>query len=117
MRLSRRKGFNLQASSIELNGLPAINVARPSPWGNPYIIGQDGTRAECVRYFRFLLSGHLVITCKTPVAAQREFIRHAGAFWKTLKGKNLACWCPPDAQCHADVLIEMANRVTCEEVA
>jgi hypothetical protein len=27
-----------------------------------------------------------------------------------LGGKNLACWCPLDAPCHADVLLELANR-------
>ena len=27
-----------------------------------------------------------------------------------LRGKNLACWCPLDAPCHADVLLELANR-------
>lgn len=26
-----------------------------------------------------------------------------------LRGKNLACWCPLDQPCHADVLIELAN--------
>ena len=26
-----------------------------------------------------------------------------------LRGKNLACWCPPTAPCHADVLLEHAN--------
>jgi len=27
-----------------------------------------------------------------------------------LRGKNLACWCPLDRPCHADVLLEIANR-------
>jgi hypothetical protein len=27
-----------------------------------------------------------------------------------LKGKNLACWCPLDQPCHADILLEMANK-------
>jgi hypothetical protein len=26
-----------------------------------------------------------------------------------LRGKNLACWCPTGAPCHADVLLELAN--------
>ena len=26
--------------------------------------------------------------------------------------KDLACWCPLDQPCHADVLLEIANRVT-----
>ena len=27
-----------------------------------------------------------------------------------LRGKNLACWCALDMPCHADVLLEIANR-------
>ena len=27
-----------------------------------------------------------------------------------LRGKNLACWCPLDQPCHADVLLEIANK-------
>ena len=27
-----------------------------------------------------------------------------------LRGKNLACWCKPEAACHADVLLELANK-------
>lgn len=27
-----------------------------------------------------------------------------------LRGKNLACWCSLDGPCHADVLLEIANR-------
>jgi hypothetical protein len=27
-----------------------------------------------------------------------------------LRGKNLACWCPLDQPCHADVLLELVNR-------
>lgn len=29
---------------------------------------------------------------------------------RELAGKNLACWCPLDQPCHADVLLELANR-------
>lgn len=28
-----------------------------------------------------------------------------------IRGKNLACWCKPGTPCHADVLLELANRV------
>jgi hypothetical protein len=28
---------------------------------------------------------------------------------RELKGKNLACWCPLDGPCHADVLLRVAN--------
>jgi hypothetical protein len=28
---------------------------------------------------------------------------------RDLKGKNLACWCPLDQPCHADILLRIAN--------
>ncbi len=34
-----------------------------------------------------------------------------------LRGRDLACWCPLDGgPCHADVLLEWANRPNCEAV-
>lgn len=36
LQLSRRKGFDLQAASRAVNGLDAVNVARPGRWGNPF---------------------------------------------------------------------------------
>lgn len=35
---------------------------------------------------------------------------------KALAAKNLACWCKPGDPCHADVLLELANRPVCEAV-
>lgn len=42
---------------------------------------------------------------------------HNGGYYPTaaeareqLRGKDLACWCPLDQPCHADVLLELANR-------
>jgi Domain of unknown function (DUF4326) len=29
---------------------------------------------------------------------------------RDLSGKDLACWCPLDQPCHADVLLELANQ-------
>lgn len=38
LRLSRKAGFNLQAHSLAVNGLPAVSVARGPgrKWGNPF---------------------------------------------------------------------------------
>lgn len=33
---------------------------------------------------------------------------------QALRGKNLACWCAPGTPCHADVLLEIANKPICE---
>jgi len=79
------------------NGLTCVYVGRPTPFGNPYKVGQGNTltRAEAVEAFRKLVLArpHLI----TQVRAK-------------LRGKNLACWCPCDgAPCHADVLLAIAN--------
>ena len=34
-----------------------------------------------------------------------------------LAGRDLACWCPLDQPCHADVLLEIANAESTEESA
>lgn len=41
------------------------------------------------------------------------------AFQQTLnklRGHDLACWCPLDKPCHADVWLELANRKTPQEI-
>lgn len=109
MQLSRAKGFNLQAASIALNGLAAINIARPGPLGNPFIVGEDGARPHCIALFSDLLDGKYALTARAPLAAQRAFVVHAADHWKSIKGKNLACWCGPTMACHGDVLLARAN--------
>jgi hypothetical protein len=83
---SRRKGAHLPDH--------VVVVTRPTRWGNPHPLSLG--RAEAVRRYREdLLAGRLPFT----VEEVRE----------QLAGKDLACWCPLDEPCHADVLIEVAN--------
>lgn len=118
MRLSRAKGFNLQESSLKLNGLPAVNIARPGPLGNPFVVGEDGTRAQCVHLFRFLLAGNIAISTRATPESQRLVLTYIAENLKSLRNRNLACWCPLDGcDCHGDPLLELFNRVQCREVA
>lgn len=73
---------------------PAIYIGRPTKWGNPFIVGRDGTREEVIQLYR----NHL--ECRPDLVADAK---------KELKGMNLICWCAPEA-CHGDVLIEIANK-------
>lgn len=111
IQLSRRKGFKLQEVSMALNGLPAVNVARPSRFGNPFVVGKPGGAFTALvkdnRHAWQLYASVSPDNAKLVDAARRE-----------LRGKNLACWCPlptspyePDC-CHAAVLLEIA----CQEV-
>ena len=41
-----------------------------------------------------------------------ELAERREAIWgamDTLRGRDLACWCPLDQPCHADVLLDLAN--------
>lgn len=71
----------------------AIYVGRPSKWGNPFVIGRDGTREEVIEKHSFWLGQQTAL---------------GNIDWKSLEGKDLVCWCSP-LPCHADILLEMAN--------
>lgn len=66
-------------------GLPASHYA------NPYPARTHGQR-NAIRLYRAYLAAHPELAR----AALRE-----------LAGRDLACWCPPDQPCHADVLLEI----------
>lgn len=96
VQLRRTKGWRKPAG--------AVVVARPSKWGNPFRVMGDLTRADVVAAFRDYLEhrgGH-------SAYPSDEEIRSA------LAGRDLACWCPLDQPCHADVLLEFANAATHE---
>ena len=103
----------------------AVYVGRPSKWGNPYtpdnfsighisngglgIESRPATIAECVEMYRREL------TCTNAVCRGGGYFgpEHAwtiGLDVTELAGRDLACWCPLDQPCHADVLLEIANR-------
>ena len=83
---SRRKGARLPQGPVV--------VTRPTKWGNPHPL--ELGRAEAVRRYRDdLFAGRLRITIDD---ARRE-----------LRGRDLACYCPLDEPCHAEVLLEVAN--------
>lgn len=71
-----------------------VNIMRPSKWGNPFVIGKDGTRGEVIEKFRVWF----------PEQPQFKDI-------KELCGKRLGCCCKPQA-CHGDLLAEWANELT-----
>ena len=100
VQLSRKKGWKMPANTVK--------VDRTTKWGNPFVVGEHGTRAECVRLFEFMLGGYLCIS-EINADKQIEYMTMARRAREQLRGKNLACWCPTDAPCHADVLLVMAN--------
>jgi hypothetical protein len=74
----------------------AVYVGRPSRWGNPFPVAEHGPAAAVELYRVWLLDRPAVLA-----AARAE-----------LAGRSLACWCPPGAPCHAEVLLDLANTTS-----
>ena len=83
----------------------AIYVGRPGPWGNPFgLEGQRRSKRQAANDCRDWLAGNLF---KHFEQGRRQWILDN---IDSLRGKDLTCWCPLDKPCHADVLLELANR-------
>ena len=80
-------------------------VGRPTKYSNQFVIGRynfklkrDMTAQDCVDRYKFwIISRKMIGFDEFDVATE-------------LKGKNLMCWCALAQPCHADVLLELANR-------
>jgi hypothetical protein len=77
----------------------AVYVGRPTRWGNPWSMSSDkwsrsGATTAAQMYRR-----------RTEAQLARGEIDLS-----PLRGHDLVCWCPLDQPCHADVLLELANR-------
>lgn len=67
----------------------AVYCGRGSPWGNPFVIGKDGTREEVCDSF------------------EREILPTLDV--SSLRGKDLVCFCAPK-RCHCDAILKEANK-------
>jgi hypothetical protein len=128
IQLRRAKGWRMPPG--------AIYVGRPTIWGNPFAAhdwraafravtlgcrgDRDGRNEAAVRLYRMWLSldgtewirlsqdnrtwfEREILTVRAPTPPALDDLRRA------LRGHDLACWCPLDAPCHADTLLEVAN--------
>lgn len=68
----------------------SIYVGRGTPWGNPFHIGDHGSRDEVMEKYREYVVTQLNIMTSLD----------------KLRGKDLVCWCAP-LRCHAEVLLEL----------
>ena len=68
-------------------------IDRRTKWGNPFQLGQDGTRAEVIAKYRIWIQ-----TQPQLLASLHE-----------LKGQRLGCWCAP-LPCHGDILAALADK-------
>ncbi len=77
-----------------------VYIGRGSIWGNPFKIGQDGTRKQVIELYRLWV-------LHSPSDRAKEIRRRV---WE-LEGKILGCYCSPKA-CHGDVLLEILGEKT-----
>lgn len=110
VQLSRKKGWRMPPHTVR--------VARPSRWGNPFYATQT-----YITFYLVTEAGSLrlpLAMLRKPASLDRcldlytawlyAHIQNDPKFLWPLAGKNLACWCPLDQPCHADVLLELANK-------
>lgn len=88
-----------------------VSVTRPGKFGNPFLVkhcseagyatGLDAARI-CVEAYRAWLLGEKHWAHAIPMPDPPDI--------SSLRGKDLTCWCALGTPCHADVLLELANR-------
>lgn len=120
IQLSRRKGWRKPENTV--------SVARPTCWGNPFVVGQPSgvfpegmglrgqaevlipalTLEQSLEFYRNAVTGYITPEMYPHGHALTKRLRNRSV--SELRGKNLACWCKLGAPCHADVLLEIANR-------
>jgi len=86
----RTRGWRMPPSTVY--------VGRPTKYGNPFKVKRnDGLifREAAIRMYERHLRNELI---KDP------------HFLDELKGKDLACWCPLDKPCHADVILKILGE-------
>lgn len=73
-----------------------VSSCKNNKWGNPYKVGKYGDAQQCVDAYVYGVGNAEGVI---PYDDLHE-----------LRGKDLACWCPLDQPCHADVLLKLANK-------
>lgn len=105
IQLQRKRGWRMPENTVK--------VARPGMWGNPF--------SSASAFQRWLETGAwdpcYVIATKLLALDPGGALESALNFRRQailsnlhlLKGRNLACWCRSESECHADILLRMAN--------
>ena len=112
----RTRGFKMPPN--------CVYVGRPTKLGNPFVAWKDGQAGHdrlalhtsppkmAVASYREMLIGGMISSTPPHLWPKGKI----PAVWvgvedvrRELRGKDLACWCPLDQPCHADVLLEIAN--------
>lgn len=122
---SRAKGWKMPEG--------AVYVGRPTKWGNPFVASECAddcqakihlangrvflpdswwTGAAVVEMYERWLLGLKVRDGETEeFLSVEEFLPASPqAHLQSLRGRDLVCWCSLGKPCHADILLELANK-------
>ena len=91
IQLSRVKGWRMPPNTVK--------VDRSTMWGN-HAAASLGIKDHA-----------LAVECFKTWIDETASLAWKGRAKIDLRGKNLACWCALGAPSHADVLLEIANRI------
>ena len=89
----RSKGWRMPAT--------AVYVGRGTPYGNGHKIGDRDENGNPMDRAAVVAAYADALNCARPETLAT--IRH------NLAGRDLACWCRLDQECHADLLLALAN--------
>lgn len=134
------RGFQLRRTAGWRMPPGGMSVARPSRWGNPYVIGSGELRwsgpsfgdvgsynqtelaadlglrrgldaHEAVLLYRLALEGVISDSADDRVhPGDRVNAIEIVNALELLRGHDLGCWCPLGHPCHRSVVLEFANR-------
>ena len=110
----RSKGWRMPENTLY--------VGRGSSWGNQYRVVPQHKSGPFDIYGYYGESREVFVGQSTGIESARGIARdrfrkwlenqtemYLDGYFRQLRGKNLACWCPIDQPCHADILLELAN--------
>lgn len=79
----------VNVAEVDATAADVVRIHRGTDWASPFTVGPDGDRSEVIARYRRYLFGE-----RPDLVARLD----------ELRGKRLACWCPPKP-CHGDALV------------
>lgn len=102
IRRKRTKGFKTPDNTVY--------VGRGSKWGNPYFLDNGLVKLHTTKGIWIEGAGDINIVVAMFRQRIEKRISEGDVDISQLRGKNLSCWCGVNDPCHADVLLELANK-------
>jgi len=105
---SRKAGSKLPPNTVCVTRGPGMKFGNPFTLKAAHEVGYKSYTAQHAvnDFFDWVRGDDRQWSGPTSDAARALLNKHL----HELRGKNLACFCPLDQPCHADVLLELANR-------